>query len=394
MNAVFQLLNPNNTVTVNRPLAHAIGLNEAVTYGALIAKYYWYSERGMLDDGWFYSTAPDLQESTALSEKQQKRCIDALVKVGLLRCELRGMPAKRSFYIVEDIDLIQSLLNAGEEAMRRIKPAAAESYEKKRKSAVEPNENTQRMTDFLSAAFGGTMPVPVQTCNETEAEIPHNEAVSPCSDKRAAAGRCKAEALSPAWTPGSYASAEQAPPKGNSLLRQKGGASSALSAEQHSNKTKINNLDIINPSITRTREDNPAAHVPADDMIDEIDKLKEERACYAQIVRENTACDILIEQSPDEADEIEELVSVMVDVICSTKPTIRVNGADVPHEVVKSVFLKLNENHIEYVLTALKKNTSDVRNIRSYLITTLYNAPATMSSFWNAAVNHDMKQRE
>lgn len=372
MNAVFQLLNPNNTVTVNRPLAHAIGLNEAVTYGALIAKYYWYSERGMLDDGWFYSTAPDLQESTALSEKQQKRCIDALVKVGLLRCELRGMPAKRSFYIVEDIDLIQSLLNAGEEAMRRIKPAAAESYEKKRKSAVEPNENTQRMTDFLSAAFGGTMPVPVQTCNETEAEIPHNEAVSPCSDKRA----------------------EQAPPKGNSLLRQKGGASSALSAEQHSNKTKINNLNIINPSITRTREDNPPAHVPADDMIDEIDKLKEERACYAQIVRENTACDILIEQSPAEADEIEELVSVMVDVICSTKPTIRVNGADVPHEVVKSVFLKLNENHIEYVLTALKKNTSDVRNIRSYLITALYNAPATMSSFWNAAVNHDMKQRE
>lgn len=78
MNAIFQLLNPNNTVSVNRPLAHAIGLNEAVVYGALVAKYYWYSDRGMLDDGWFYSTAPDLQESTALTEKQQKRCVDAL----------------------------------------------------------------------------------------------------------------------------------------------------------------------------------------------------------------------------------------------------------------------------------------------------------------------------
>ena len=77
MNAIFQLLNPNNTVSVNRPLAHAIGLNEAVVYGALVAKYYWYSDRGMLDDGWFYSTAPDLQESTALTEKQQKRCVDA-----------------------------------------------------------------------------------------------------------------------------------------------------------------------------------------------------------------------------------------------------------------------------------------------------------------------------
>lgn len=370
MNAVFQLLNPNNTVTVNRPLAHAIGLNEAVTYGALIAKYYWYSERGMLDDGWFYSTAPDLQESTALSEKQQKRCIDALVKVGLLRCELRGMPAKRSFYIVEDIDLIQSLLNAGEEAMRRIKPAAAESYEKKRKPAVEPNENTQRMTDFLSAAFGGTMPVPAQTCNETEAEIPHNEAVSPCSDKRA----------------------EQAPPKGNSLLRQKGGASSALSAEQHSNKTKINNLNIINPSITRTREDNPAAHVPADDMIDEIDsnKLMEDYDYYGKLVMENTGYVFLVEQNPNSKEEIKEIIRLIIDVICFPRPTIRVNGADVPHEVVKSVFLKLNENHIEYVLAALKKNTSDVYNIRSYLLTTLYNAPTTMSSYWNAVVNHDM----
>ena len=100
--------------------------------------------------------------------------------------------------------------------MRRIKPAAAESYEKKRKPALEPNENTQRMTDFLSAAFGGTVPVPIQSCDETEAEIPHNEAVSFCSDKRAAAGSCKAEALSPAWTPGNYASAELAPPKGRS----------------------------------------------------------------------------------------------------------------------------------------------------------------------------------
>ena len=50
MNAVFQLLNTANTVTVNRPLAHAIGLNEAVVYGAIVAKYYWYSERGMLDE--------------------------------------------------------------------------------------------------------------------------------------------------------------------------------------------------------------------------------------------------------------------------------------------------------------------------------------------------------
>lgn len=370
MNAIFQLLNPNNTVSVNRPLAHAIGLNEAVVYGALVAKYYWYSDRGMLDDGWFYSTAPDLQESTALTEKQQKRCVDALVKLGLLRCELRGMPAKRSFYIIEDIDLIQSLIAAGEAAMRQIKPAAAESYEKKRKTSAEPTESTARMNEFLAKAFGGTIPAAEQPSDVAVTEKPHNKAVLPCSDKRA----------------------EQVQPESEALLRQKVGASSAETSELYSNKTKDNNPDIINPSITRTREEPEESCVPAADMIDGMDfeQLKEERACYAQIVRDNTDYDILVEQFPEQADEINELISIMVDMICSQKKTIRANGEEKPHDVVKSRLLKLNSSHIEYVLAALKKNTSDVRNIRSYLITALYNAPVTMSSFYRAEVNHDM----
>ena len=414
MNAIFQLLNPNNTVSVNRPLAHAIGLNEAVVYGALVAKYYWYSDRDMLDDGWFYSTAPDLHESTALTEKQQKRCVDALVKLGLLRCELRGMPAKRSFYIIEDIDLIQSLLAAGEAAMRQIKPAAAESYEKKRKTSAEPTESTARMNEFLAKAFGGTIPAAEQPSDVAVTEKPHNKAVLPCSDKRAAAGRCEAETQSPARTPGIKVSAaagrceaetqspartpgikvsaEQAQPESETLLRQKVGASSAETSELYSNKTKDNNPDIINPSITHTREEPEESCVPAADMIDVMDfeQLKEERACYAQIVRDNTDYDILVEQFPEQADEINELISITVDVICSQKATIRVNGEEKPHAVVKSQLLKLNSSHIEYVLAALKKNTSDVRNIRSYLITALYNAPVTMSSFYRAEVNHDM----
>lgn len=122
----------------------------------------------------------------------------------------------------------------------------------------------------------------------------------------------------------------------------------------------------------------------------QVDQLREERACYAQIVRDNTDYDILVEQFPEQAAEINELMSVMVDVICSRKKAIRVNGEEFPREIVKSQLLKLNSSHIEYVLTALKKNTSNVRNIRSYMITALYNAPVTMSSFYRAEVNHDM----
>lgn len=375
MNAIFQLMNPNNTVSVNRPLAHAIGLSEAVVYGALISKFYYYSERKMLDNGWFYSTAPDLQESTALSEKQQKRCVDALVKAGLIKCELRGMPAKRSFYIIDDIAVIQALIAEGEEKMREIKPSATEKYERKRKSEnAEPNENTKKMNEFLAAAFGTNSPENENSDNEK----PHNSAVSSRSDKRAAAGRCKAEAQSTARTPCSQASAEQAPTNEPSLLRQKVGASSDQTAEQHFIKTKENKLNIKNP-INQSS---------CADRIDEIDgENRNNREEYEQLVRENIEYDCF---NPEKQRELDEILAIMVDVICSSKPTIRVNGEEIPQSVVKSVFLKLNESHIEYVLAALKKNNTAVRNIRAYLITALYNAPSTISSYYQAEVNYDL----
>lgn len=131
MNAIFQMLNPSNTLTVNRLLAHAIGLSEAVIYAALISKCSYYERNGMLDDGgWFYSTVPDLEASTALSEYQQKRCIKNLVESGLIESKNRGLPAKRCFRIIENIELISKLISEGEKKQMSIKPAAALSYEK------------------------------------------------------------------------------------------------------------------------------------------------------------------------------------------------------------------------------------------------------------------------
>ncbi len=71
MDEIFKLLNPDNTVTINRPLAHALGTNEAIIYSALIAKQLYYEKRGMLDSsGYLYSTIDDLKESTSLSKRQ------------------------------------------------------------------------------------------------------------------------------------------------------------------------------------------------------------------------------------------------------------------------------------------------------------------------------------
>ena len=87
MDEIFKLLNPDNTVNFNRPLAHALGTNEAIIYSALIAKQAYYDQRNMLDeDGYFYSTISDLQESTGLTRYQQDSAIKNLTEVNLIEC--------------------------------------------------------------------------------------------------------------------------------------------------------------------------------------------------------------------------------------------------------------------------------------------------------------------
>ena len=72
---IFEIINPTNTLGVCRPLAHILGACETIVYNALLSKYRYYQKNDMLDDGWFYSTIPDLFESTSFSAFRQKRCI-------------------------------------------------------------------------------------------------------------------------------------------------------------------------------------------------------------------------------------------------------------------------------------------------------------------------------
>ena len=76
--------------------------------------------------------------------------------------------------------------------------------------------------------------------------------------------------------------------------------------------------------------------------------------------------------------------------VCSNREMIRIAGDDYPAEVVKSRFLKLDSSHIEYVLDRMRENTTYVRNIKKYLLAALYNAPATIDSYYTSLVSHDM----
>lgn len=161
------------------------------------------------------------------------------------------------------------------------------------------------------------------------------------------------------------------------------------SGSQDFQKTASNNTEIKDTELSDTEPSiYPAKGLPEDrsPAADAMDTMR----VYRQIIMENIEYDITRRQLGYDADILDEIVDIMVDTVCSTKHMIRIGGQDFPLEVVKSRLLKLNSEHISYVVSSLKSNTTKVRNIRAYLLTALYNAPTTISSYYTALVNHDL----
>ena len=111
---------------------------------------------------------------------------------------------------------------------------------------------------------------------------------------------------------------------------------------------------------------------------------------YSSLVLYHIDYERLCEDRALDREKIDELVSIMVDAICTDKPTLRISGTEMPANVVRSRLLKIEGEHIRYVLDRMKENTAKIRNIRAYILTALYNAPATMENHYAALVNHDM----
>ena len=114
-----------------------------------------------------------------------------------------------------------------------------------------------------------------------------------------------------------------------------------------------------------------------------------ERTAFRNRILENIDYGILIQNSRLDRTCLDELVELMVDTACSGRKRIRIAGADHPAQTVRERFLTLDSSHIEYVLERLNETAAPVHNIRQYLLATLYNAPATIDSYYAAQVRHD-----
>ena len=124
--------------------------------------------------------------------------------------------------------------------------------------------------------------------------------------------------------------------------------------------------------------------IPPTDVIDDAN-------AYVDIIKENINYAGYM-RSPDlEIREMyDELFQVICDVICVKRRTVNVGGQEYPYELVRSRFLKLNNSHLEYVMECMKHTTTKITNIKAYMITALYNAPATMNHYYQQEVQHDL----
>ena len=111
---------------------------------------------------------------------------------------------------------------------------------------------------------------------------------------------------------------------------------------------------------------------------------------YRELILENIEYDCLKQRYPLYLDDLNEIVELLVETVCAKRKTTRISGADFPHEIVRSRFLKLDSSHIEFVMDCMRENTTKIRNIKQYLRAVLFNAPSTIDNYYTALVAHDM----
>lgn len=145
-------------------------------------------------------------------------------------------------------------------------------------------------------------------------------------------------------------------------------------SNRHTNNTNISNTDFI-----KTNNHQIIKHEADEEDVETL----------AEVIKDNIGYDVA-KATPGESDYIDNILNIMIEVICSKAPTVRVGKEEKPQAVVKSLFMKLTYDHISYVCLCLKENTNPIKYIKPYIITTLYNAPQTMDIYYSQRVQFEI----
>ena len=146
----------------------------------------------------------------------------------------------------------------------------------------------------------------------------------------------------------------------------------------HTNKNNINNTELSNTE--------------SNHIISGNDGMGFDVEAYTEIIKENIELDILLERYPYDRELLTGIFDLILETVLCKNKSIVVASSEYPAELVRSKFLKLNMFHVEYAMDCMRKNTSKIHNIKKYLLAALFNAPSTISGYYQAEVNHDLPQ--
>ena len=155
---------------------------------------------------------------------------------------------------------------------------------------------------------------------------------------------------------------------------------------QELRESQCNNTDINNTDSSNTES---IVSIRGPDVDNYMDEMRTRQA-YHDYFMEQLEYEYLCKEFPYQKQMIDEIIDILVDTVCSTKDKIRISGDYKPKAGVQAQFMKLSMDHIQYVMNCLEENTTKVRNIKSYLLSSLYNAPSTISNYYSALVKNDM----
>lgn len=164
--------------------------------------------------------------------------------------------------------------------------------------------------------------------------------------------------------------------------REKNGSGAADSAQPEAAKSRGNKTEWNNTEMSET-----------DPFLSEEGDGADERTRLEAYFMQSLEVDLLLRACPDDEDTIDQIVNLLVGTCSSKRRMLRVAGDDKPAEIVRRRFMKLNADHIRFVLKCLAESTAPVRNMKQYLLAALYNAPTTMQLYYQNQTNHDLSNR-
>ena len=158
-----------------------------------------------------------------------------------------------------------------------------------------------------------------------------------------------------------------------------------LPKKEKSNTDLSNNhsIPILSPNPSPLREETAEPERKGTEAADAY-------SVYEEIIKDNIEYEHFIKHADIDRERLDEIVSLILETVCTKRKTIRIAADDYPAELVKAKFMKLNSSHIEFVFDCMKENTTKIRNIKQYLKAVLFNAPNTIDSYYTALVAHDM----